>query len=556
MFCKHCGREAKKDDEFCRECGKSHRLINAQADNFSPHPRKSGSRGYKKWIFITLSSLVALGIICAAVYLFVSTRSSVKSTSLIDNTQAVVDILCDTGNGGSGTLFTADGTVLTNNHVITGATTCQVTIPDPVTGQIVSIYNASPVIVPKLSKEYDIATLKIDASYTDSRGKTWGVYPTTFSHFILPSTCDISIPSKLGDTVKIYGYPVTSGGYNLTVTDGVISSFKDNGDILTSAKVDSGNSGGLAIDQNGCWLGIPSAVESGNYQNLGVIIPGDVVEQFLNNVSAKTDAVLLSTTTNALAEEAVTPQATPNQVCQSTFGTYSKSSGKQNANGQPYCTCQTGYAWSVNGSTCVSGVSLNLYCENTYGDGSYSYQNNGAATCGCVDGYEWNSDRTTCVLKESGYQVCANMNGTWDGSSYTASGGYECTCGAEYVSSDDGMSCVIKPQPTCALFSTYDSTTGQCTCDTGYVESNGMCVSNYTYCENKNGYGSTYDSVTNSCECEAGYVYNGSQCVYGNTYCSDRYGIWSEYDYADGGCQCDPGYSSNGSTCISNYSAY
>ena len=137
--------------------------------------------------------------------------------------------------------------------------------------------------MPGLSKAYDIALLRIYGVFTDEDGKTWGSYPNTFPAFVAPPGCDS--PLRLGDAVRIYGYPVTSGGYNLTVTDGIVSSFKD-GNTLTSAKIDSGNSGGMAIDQEGCFIGIPSAVLTGQYQNLGVIIPNEVISDFFDRVGS------------------------------------------------------------------------------------------------------------------------------------------------------------------------------------------------------------------------------------------------------------------------------
>ncbi|MFA7676260.1 MAG: trypsin-like peptidase domain-containing protein, partial [Candidatus Shapirobacteria bacterium] len=95
----------------------------------------------------------------------------------------------------------------------------------------------------------------------------------------------INYSPSLGENVIIYGYPVTSGGYNLTITDGIISSLNDDGTILTSAKIDSGNSGGLAVNQNGCFVGVPSAVVNGDYQNLGVIIPQILIDEFINQSS-------------------------------------------------------------------------------------------------------------------------------------------------------------------------------------------------------------------------------------------------------------------------------
>jgi S1-C subfamily serine protease len=68
----------------------------------------------------------------------------------------------------------------------------------------------------------------------------------------------------------------------------VISSFSDEGVILTSAKIDQGNSGGLAVDQKGCMVGVPVAVSEGTYQNLGVIISTDLILEF----SDKLDTIL------------------------------------------------------------------------------------------------------------------------------------------------------------------------------------------------------------------------------------------------------------------------
>ncbi|SRR5258708_853541 len=204
-----------------------------------------------------------------------------------NNAQSVVHIGCDNGYGGSGIILTKNGLIVTNNHVITGSNSCIVTIPNPVTGTITSIYTAQPLIAPNLSQIYDIAVLSITGSYTDSNRKIWGVYPTTFTAYVNPSSCWNATP-QLGDPIRIYGYPVTSGGYNLTVTDGIISSFTDNGNILTSAQVDSGNSGGLAINpKTGCIDGIPSAVSQGNYQNLGVIIPTSVLLDYLQKAEAQ-----------------------------------------------------------------------------------------------------------------------------------------------------------------------------------------------------------------------------------------------------------------------------
>ena len=63
--------------------------------------------------------------------------------------------------------------------------------------------------------------------------------------------------------------------------DGVVSSFAGNGLILTSAKIDHGNSGGLAVDRNGCFMGIPSAANKGEFESLGIIISPDLPQELI-----------------------------------------------------------------------------------------------------------------------------------------------------------------------------------------------------------------------------------------------------------------------------------
>ena len=84
---------------------------------------------------------------------------------------------------------------------------------------------------------------------------------------------------------------------NLTVTNGIISSYDDNPtsiypdyNYFVTAKVDSGNSGGLAIAEyknNLCVMGIPTAVKLGNYEIQGMI-------QSINNIINIRDLPILA----------------------------------------------------------------------------------------------------------------------------------------------------------------------------------------------------------------------------------------------------------------------
>jgi hypothetical protein len=81
----------------------------------------------------------------------------------------------------------------------------------------------------------------------------------------------------------ILGYPVYGTGagtytsvfstIEITATEGIISGM-DEIYYTTSAKIDHGNSGGLAIDENNdCYIGIPTAAIEGQIESLGRILP-------------------------------------------------------------------------------------------------------------------------------------------------------------------------------------------------------------------------------------------------------------------------------------------
>ena len=85
------------------------------------------------------------------------------------------------------------------------------------------------------------------------------------------SICD---SASIGDRLSILGYPGI-GGETLTVTDGIVSGFEFDGRVRylkTSAKIDYGNSGGIAIKDSGCLLGIPTYVQQGKIESIGRVL--------------------------------------------------------------------------------------------------------------------------------------------------------------------------------------------------------------------------------------------------------------------------------------------
>jgi putative serine protease PepD len=159
---------------------------------------------------------------------------------------SVVDI--NTGQGeGSGVIFTKDGSILTNNHVVEGAQagSLQVTFSDGKTARAV---------VAGTDPAGDLAVIK-------AQGVS-GLVPATFAN---------SDDLRVGDTVLALGSPL---GLQGSVTAGIVSALHrtiDEGGgngparsiadaIQTDAAINPGNSGGALVDTAGEVVGINTAI--------------------------------------------------------------------------------------------------------------------------------------------------------------------------------------------------------------------------------------------------------------------------------------------------------
>lgn len=229
----------------------------------------------------------------------VELKTSHDSTLNIQNkiAKSVVNILCNnetTGSdsGGSGIIITDNGYILTNAHIIpydekqkkVSNIECTVILPDPKTGQPETAYLAQPINFPNIYEKYDLAIMKITgARYSEKHKRAYGEYPREFPSFQDDEQC-YKKETQLGESIRIFGYPSLSGGLSLTITEGIVSSFPEKGLIITSAKVSSGNSGGIAVDSHGCMVGIPTWVSSNESEALGVIISKEMVEDFYDEI--------------------------------------------------------------------------------------------------------------------------------------------------------------------------------------------------------------------------------------------------------------------------------
>lgn len=299
MFCKNCGQNVKSGSKFCQSCGQE-----IKVDRFTLL-----RANFFEWIKEHRMGLIIFaGIILFFVIIGVYDNSStnqtssdypaVQTTSYNQNAIAasVVNIFCpstqsdEESSGGSGTIISEDGLILTNSHIIpqdkinlhVDKEGCLVVLPNPTTGQPDGIYLAYPIVLPDISDNYDLAYMNIYAAYYDTdTGEYTGTYPRKFTFIVTTTQCT----AKLGEPIRIFGYPAISGGYSLTITDGVVSSFPGDGLIVTSAKISHGNSGGLAVDKNGCMIGVPSMVSSDEAESLGIIYSMDLVRQFDDEVT-------------------------------------------------------------------------------------------------------------------------------------------------------------------------------------------------------------------------------------------------------------------------------
>ncbi len=112
-------------------------------------------------------------------------------------------------------------------------------------------------LIPKITSGENSGTLADLAKY--AKNKTSNTYCAS---------------SNIGEHISILGYPGV-GGSSLTVTDGIVSGFEYYGGfryIKTSAKIEHGSSGGVAIKDSGCVLGIPTYVETGTAESIGRIL--------------------------------------------------------------------------------------------------------------------------------------------------------------------------------------------------------------------------------------------------------------------------------------------
>ncbi len=203
------------------------------------------------------------------------------ATRLANSVVTVISTLGETeADGrsiGSGVVVTSNGEILTNAHVIEGATSVVVRFAGETEPRVAKILATDT--------GNDLALIKVEAT---------GLVAATFAK---PGSV------KIGDSVIAIGYALALDG-GPTVTSGIVSAMKRtietesgalNSLIQTDAAISSGNSGGPLVNLNGEVVGINTAVARGDSEsaatNIGFSISVDEVLIVIEQLRAQANGV-------------------------------------------------------------------------------------------------------------------------------------------------------------------------------------------------------------------------------------------------------------------------
>ena len=198
---------------------------------------------------------------------YASTVNSIVSINCSAVSTNIFGQRVESASSGSGFVITQDGYIVTNHHVISGASSVTVTMYDG---------TEYPATVVGSDSDYDVAVLKIDAT---------GLQPVT-----LGSSKDVNV----GDTVLAIGNPL--GELTFSMSQGIVSccdrAINVDGTpfnmIQVDASINPGNSGGPLMNLYGEVVGIVSAKYS-SYSNttvegIGFAIPISDVQTIITDI--------------------------------------------------------------------------------------------------------------------------------------------------------------------------------------------------------------------------------------------------------------------------------
>jgi putative serine protease PepD len=190
---------------------------------------------------------------------------------------AVTYIVADTPEGqatGSGFVVSKDGLIVTNDHVVDGASQVQVKLGTSDKAQAAQVVGADP--------SRDLALLKVDG------------------HDLPTLSLADSSSVSVGDPTYAIGNPF---GLDHTLTTGIVSALQRSlqapdgatisGAIQTDAALNPGNSGGALLNADGQVIGVNSQIQTGSSNGaeagnvgIGFAIPSNTVKTFISEAKA------------------------------------------------------------------------------------------------------------------------------------------------------------------------------------------------------------------------------------------------------------------------------
>jgi S1-C subfamily serine protease len=218
----------------------------------------------------TLNYILIILLAFVASWYFISNEKNKLVSASKKSIESVVTISSSNNlpnsrekNGiGSGVIFSEDGYVVTNLHILSG---------NNINVRLNNGKNYQATII-GIDKNTDIAVLKIT-----SNDKLNAINIADSENL------------RIGDRVLAIGNPY---GIGISVSNGIISATgRDYGNpylqlIQTDAAINPGNSGGALINENGNLIGINSRIfsKTGAYQGIGFAIPSNLIVQIASEL--------------------------------------------------------------------------------------------------------------------------------------------------------------------------------------------------------------------------------------------------------------------------------
>jgi putative serine protease PepD len=171
---------------------------------------------------------------------------------------------------GSGFVIDTNGDIVTNQHVVDGATAITVHFVDGTSAKA-TLVGADP--------STDIAVIKVDVAASELHPVTLGT-----SKNVLPGQEVVAIGSPFGLADSMTSGIVSAIGRTIQAPNG----YSIAGSIQTDAPINHGNSGGPLLDLSGNVIGVNAQIESGGggSDGVGFAIPIDSVKSVANTLVA------------------------------------------------------------------------------------------------------------------------------------------------------------------------------------------------------------------------------------------------------------------------------